>query len=219
MKTAIAAYNAAAEAMDPAQPTLDWEQVVECAFLADFNLLRDARQDIRQEPWALPAGRVAMDQHFKLLCADEEIERLNLEIRRVVTYMADEEAFLVREEERLREEGKEGLAHQVRVVRMERGRFTSLHTSRFVKLSKMGGFTGDILPGVSLSRERHVAVVREDDTQMRPPSPVDSPLVSEDEGDDESDEGDDDDVMGRLSTGFTNIVRIASDSRADAEDS
>ncbi|KAF8166890.1 hypothetical protein K438DRAFT_1484281, partial [Mycena galopus ATCC 62051] len=97
--------------------------------------------------WAQPAGRAAMDQHFKLLRADEELLRLNIEIRRFVTYMGDEEAFLVREEGRLREEGKEGLAHQVGLVRMERARFTTLHMSRLVKLSKEPGFTGDITPG------------------------------------------------------------------------
>ncbi|KAJ6609755.1 hypothetical protein B0H10DRAFT_1656724, partial [Mycena sp. CBHHK59/15] len=39
------------------------------------------------EPWALPVGRVAMDQHYKLLRADEEIQRLNIEIQRLVTHM------------------------------------------------------------------------------------------------------------------------------------
>ncbi|KAJ7714629.1 hypothetical protein DFH07DRAFT_715448, partial [Mycena maculata] len=140
IKAAIVRYNDAAEAMEPPMPTLDWEEVVECAFLADFDLLREGRHDIRQEPWALPAGRAAMDQHFKLLRADEEIQRLNLEIHRFVTYMVDEEAFLAREEEYLRTEGNEGIAQQVRSLRMERGRFTSLHMKRLVKLSKLPGF-------------------------------------------------------------------------------
>ncbi|KAJ7828514.1 hypothetical protein B0H13DRAFT_1454465, partial [Mycena leptocephala] len=81
IKTAIGKYNAAAEAMMPPKPVLDWEQVVEYAFLADFDLLRESREDIRQEPWALPSGRTAMDQHFKIICAEEEIQQLNVEIR------------------------------------------------------------------------------------------------------------------------------------------
>ncbi|KAJ7866709.1 hypothetical protein B0H13DRAFT_2236793 [Mycena leptocephala] len=60
-------------------------------------------------------------------------QRLNIEIRRLITYMGDEESFLISEE---------GL----RLLRMERGRFTSLHTERFTKLSKIPGFTGNILP-------------------------------------------------------------------------
>ncbi|KAJ7482093.1 hypothetical protein B0H11DRAFT_1724157, partial [Mycena galericulata] len=130
VETAITTYNAAAEAMSPAKPTLDWEQVVEFAFLADFDLLREAREDIRDETWALPAGRVAMDAHYKLLRADEGIGRLDVEIPRFVTHMVDEEAFLLREEARLRDEGKEGIAHQVRLLHMERARFTTLHMYR-----------------------------------------------------------------------------------------
>ncbi|KAJ6571906.1 hypothetical protein B0H19DRAFT_1255832 [Mycena capillaripes] len=56
VKTAIAGYNTAANAMDPPMPTLDWEQVMECAFLSDFDLLHKSREDIQAEPWALPSG-------------------------------------------------------------------------------------------------------------------------------------------------------------------
>ncbi|KAJ7236754.1 hypothetical protein B0H12DRAFT_986328, partial [Mycena haematopus] len=136
LKAAITRYNEAAAALTPPRESLDWEEVVEYAFLADFDLLRDARVDIRQEPWALPSGRAAMDQHYKLLRADEEIVRLNVEIRRLVTYMGDEESFLVREEGRLRDEGEAALAHQVRILRSERGRFTAVHMARLLKLSK-----------------------------------------------------------------------------------
>ncbi|KAJ7772489.1 hypothetical protein B0H16DRAFT_1235981, partial [Mycena metata] len=119
---------------------LSWEQIVDFAFLADFDLLRDGREDIRDELWAQPAGRVAMDQHFKLLRADEEITRLNLEIPRLVTHMRDEDAFLIYQERRLVREGNPALAHQVGVHRMERGRFNRLHMERLVKLSKEPGF-------------------------------------------------------------------------------
>ena len=53
--------------LNPPRPPLSWEQVVEYMFLSDFNLLRDTRQDIRKEPWATPAGRLAMDGYFNLL--------------------------------------------------------------------------------------------------------------------------------------------------------
>ena len=65
--------------LNPPCPTLDWDQVVEYTFLADFDLLRDTRQDIRSRPWATPAARLAMDSYFKVLHAAEEIERLNVE--------------------------------------------------------------------------------------------------------------------------------------------
>ncbi|KAJ7688137.1 hypothetical protein B0H17DRAFT_938661, partial [Mycena rosella] len=106
-------------------------------------------------PWALPVGRVTMDQRFKLPRTDEEQIRLDLEIHCLVTYIADEEPFLVHHEQRLREEGDNGLAYQVALHRMERSRFNAQHMRRLIKLSKENGFTGYLSPGVSICRERH----------------------------------------------------------------
>ncbi|KAJ7772501.1 hypothetical protein B0H14DRAFT_3590063 [Mycena olivaceomarginata] len=58
IKTAIGRYNEAAEAMTPPKPTLNWEEVVEYAFLADFDLLREGREDIRGELWAPHKARL-----------------------------------------------------------------------------------------------------------------------------------------------------------------
>ncbi|KAJ7924518.1 hypothetical protein B0H13DRAFT_2266662 [Mycena leptocephala] len=221
IKTAIARYNEAAEAMTPPKPTLDWEEVIEYAFLADFDLLREGREDIWVELWAQPAGRATMDQHFKLLHADEEIQRLNVEIRRFVTYMRDEEAFLIRDEGRLGEEGRPGIAHQVRLVRMERARFTDLHNARLLKLSKVPAFTGDILPGISISRERHTLVARERDVEMYVPSPPPGPDavgVPPPEEEEEEDIPSDDDEDGTLADVFLNIIRISGDRSSEAED-
>ncbi|KAJ7832527.1 hypothetical protein B0H14DRAFT_3087771 [Mycena olivaceomarginata] len=147
VKSALERYNAAASAMTPVKPQLSWDEVVGYAFLAEFDLLREGREDIRTEPWALPAGRAAMDQHFKIVRAEEELERLNLEIPRLVTFMVDEESFLVYHETRLRQEGLGGLALQVARYRMERMRFNAVHMERLTKLSKEDGFTASITPG------------------------------------------------------------------------
>ena len=94
IRTALVKYNTAAANLRPPRQLLSWEEVVECAFLADFDLLRDTRQDIRTRPWSTPATRLAMDSYFKLLCAEEEIIRLNIEIPRFLTFMRDEDAYL-----------------------------------------------------------------------------------------------------------------------------
>ncbi|KAF7337160.1 hypothetical protein MVEN_02154000 [Mycena venus] len=204
VKNAIAKYNEIAEAMTPPKPTLDWEEVVET---------------FGGEPWAQPAGQAAMDQHFKLLHAEEEIVRLNVEICRLVTFMKDEEAFLSHEERRLQAEGKEGLAIQVGLVRMERGRFTDLHMLRLVKLSKDPGFTGNILPGVSINCERHAPVARDNDADMRAPSLL--PSLEEDPespADDDEADVESKDKDGMMAEAFMNIIRISQDNGADAED-
>jgi hypothetical protein len=99
-----------------------------------------------------------MDQHFKILRAHEEILRLNIEIPRVITYMRDEEAFLLMKECDLREVDPL-LANQITRLREDRGRFNSLHLQRFRKLSSLPGFTGSILPGVS--RDAAIEVINE----------------------------------------------------------
>ncbi|KAJ7084524.1 hypothetical protein B0H15DRAFT_923560 [Mycena belliarum] len=155
IKTAIEQYNNAAAALEVPREPLSWEEVVDYTFLSDFDLLRFARTDIASEGWAQPAGREAMDQYFKLLRADEEIQRLNVEIPRLVTYMRDEEAFLERQEARiLREDDGEALAHQVALYRMRQGRFNDAHRVRLLQLANLEGFSGSIEPGVPINKER-----------------------------------------------------------------
>ncbi|KAJ7179809.1 hypothetical protein C8R43DRAFT_1117160 [Mycena crocata] len=74
---AIDRYNTAAMLLDLPIPVLSWDQIVEYAFLADFDILQDTRAEVRQCPWTRPAYRLAMDRYFKILRAREEIKRLN----------------------------------------------------------------------------------------------------------------------------------------------
>jgi len=119
---------------------------VQYAFLADFDLLRETREDVRERAWARPAARVAMDQHFRIIRAEEEIARLNIEICRVITHLHDEEKFLHAHEDNLRPRDS-ALAHQLRCYRLQRGRFNALHQERFRQLGSMPGFTGSLEPG------------------------------------------------------------------------
>jgi hypothetical protein len=91
---ALVKYNTAAANLSPPRQELSWEEVVEYAFLADFDLLHGARQDILTWPWSTPAARQAMDGYFKLLRAEEDIIRLNIEIPRFLTFMRDEDDYL-----------------------------------------------------------------------------------------------------------------------------
>ncbi|KAJ7729122.1 hypothetical protein B0H14DRAFT_2640505 [Mycena olivaceomarginata] len=70
-------------ALDPPMASLTWEQVVKYTFLADFDILCDTRDEVQSRPWTRPAYRLAMDSYFKLCRAQEEVQRLNIEIRQV----------------------------------------------------------------------------------------------------------------------------------------
>jgi len=152
IRTALDKYNTAAAALSPRRPTLEWKEVVEYAFLADFDLLRDTRQDISQRPWATPAGRLAMDTHFKMCRALEELDRLNVEVRRLATYIRDEDTYLRSCEDQLCLSNPP-LALQIALHREERGRYNAHHNRRLLDLAKLPGFTGTIIPGESITKE------------------------------------------------------------------
>ncbi|KAI6020395.1 hypothetical protein BKA83DRAFT_4495156 [Pisolithus microcarpus] len=103
---------------------LRWEQVVEYAFLADFDLLRDTREDISQCPWAHPTARFAMDTYFKMRRAEEEIEKIGN------IYPA--------------------LAHQVSWRRKLHSQFNSSHLKRLHDIAMLLGFSGILHPGESI---------------------------------------------------------------------
>ncbi|KAF7371734.1 hypothetical protein MVEN_00029900 [Mycena venus] len=149
VQNAIQHYNIAARALEPPAPELTWDQVVEYAFLADFDFLRVTDEDVLKKPWSRPAYRLAMDSYFKIERAREEIVWLNNEIRRLVTWINDEDHFLRKQESEMANAGDTDLAVLVRRYRLERGRSDMGHMKHLWRLAKTPGFTGSILPGLS----------------------------------------------------------------------
>ncbi|KAJ7577148.1 hypothetical protein C8J56DRAFT_1007247 [Mycena floridula] len=171
IRTALNNYNTAATNLKPPRPALDWDTVIECAFLSEFEMLRDSRQDIRDKPWAKPAGRSLQDQYYKILRAHEEIIRCNMEITRLWTHMADEKVFLEACEQELLATNP-ALAYQVRQHRLERGRCDAIHVKRLTKLSKNPRFTGALTVRKRCERPVSVAV----------PPPPSTEAVEDDSG-------------------------------------
>ncbi|KAJ3892332.1 hypothetical protein GG344DRAFT_45574 [Lentinula edodes] len=91
IQSAIASYNEAATALFPPRQTITWEEVLEFSFLGEFDILRNARDDVRTRQWATFRNRLIMQQFFRLIRAEEEIDRLHVEIRRLLTYICEEE--------------------------------------------------------------------------------------------------------------------------------
>ena len=151
IRGALKTYNAAAAAMCPPRRSLKWDEVVEYAFLADFDLLRDAAKISEVRPWATPAARALLDNHFKIERAHEEIKRCNIEIRRLITHIRDEKVFLTTKIKEL-DESDPTLAYFIRQYQWVRGRFDKTHIARFQKLAAKAGarFTGTLEPGKRL---------------------------------------------------------------------
>ncbi|KAJ7744928.1 hypothetical protein B0H16DRAFT_1463071 [Mycena metata] len=135
IRTALKTYNTAAASLAPPGRALSWSEVVAYAFLADFDLLRDPEK----------IGEIER--------AKEEIIRCNIEIRRLVTYIRDEQAFLLDAEKRLK--GRDpGLAWSVRRYRWARERYNEAHMKRLRTFAKKAGhrFTGTLEPGVAVKK-------------------------------------------------------------------
>lgn len=90
IKKAVAEYNTVAKSMVPPKPSLDWSEVTHYAFLEEFSLLQDTRNDIRQKPWAQPVIRETIKLYRRVEHAKEELQRLNIEVRRLHTAIKDE---------------------------------------------------------------------------------------------------------------------------------
>jgi hypothetical protein len=116
------------------------------AELADFDLLRDVTTDIRSHPWADPQHRDAMVLHFRIKRAREEIHRLNIEMRRQVTFMRDEWHRYNVTADCLKDENPE-LAEYVRKEAMYLDAIFTHITFSLVKTRALPGFSGTLEPG------------------------------------------------------------------------
>jgi len=91
IRSATEAYNRVARCLDPPRPPLDWSQVSHYSFLDEFNLLRNTRHDISNAPWANPVVRETIKKFLRVRRAHEEIDRCNIEVRRLFTSIRDED--------------------------------------------------------------------------------------------------------------------------------
>ncbi|KAG1896795.1 uncharacterized protein F5891DRAFT_920011, partial [Suillus fuscotomentosus] len=79
--------------MMPPYPLLDWNQIVEYSFLAEFDLLCDSNGQIQTKRWANPLYQQASAQYFDRVRAQEELERLNVEVGHLMTKIRDDTIY------------------------------------------------------------------------------------------------------------------------------
>ncbi|KAF7378002.1 hypothetical protein MSAN_00224100 [Mycena sanguinolenta] len=148
IRNALARYNSAAAALSPPRRQLTWAEVIDYTFLSEWDLLCDPDANAKIRPWASPAARLVLDTYFKIERAQEEIDRLNVEIRRLVTYIRDEKEYLDHKAREI-EMTDPNLAFFVRQYQWRRGRFDEGHMKKLTELKKTLGrrFTGTLVPG------------------------------------------------------------------------
>ena len=171
---------------------------MEYTFLSEFDLLRSTcREDITLKPWATPSGRMALDQHFKEEQAREEIKRLNIEIRRFITSIRDNNNHLLSVEEALKSVDPI-LAWHVAEYSSQATRFDALHLRRLSMLHRLRGFTGDLMAGIAVEPYSSVTVSF-------------TPSATDEEEEEESDEETDDEAEAELEAEVVDAMGVAID--------
>ena len=97
VRTALENYNNLAKNMKPPAPHLYWKDIVNYAFIAEFDLLKHMYSqsdiaDIADAPWTVPANQETAAKYFKILRARKELRRLDLEIANIRVAITSEEA-------------------------------------------------------------------------------------------------------------------------------
>lgn len=142
IQSALSEYNKAAAALNPPRPELDWNEVSHYSFLEEFTLLRKTRQDILSKPWAKPAIREAIKQSHRLKHAREEVDRCNLETRRLLTAILDEHSLFIEVLRKLATSNPP-LHGAVSEYCTRRRRINNTILHRISQIHALAGFTGD----------------------------------------------------------------------------
>ncbi|KAH9931426.1 uncharacterized protein B0H18DRAFT_1083452 [Fomitopsis serialis] len=161
IQKALGRYNEQAARLTPPRAALSWQEVVGMVSLADFDLLREGREDIRQKPWAKHSQRRAMNLYFNIKRAREEITRLNVEIRRLLTHMYDEHVDYHVAVQELASTNP-GLVMELKRRWRYRNEINTRIAFKLFKTSQLRGFTGSLHTG-QLAREVDADAAEEDD--------------------------------------------------------
>jgi hypothetical protein len=134
------------------------------ATLANFDLLRLSHTDIRILPWTQPVACQAMSLYFGIKRVKEEIVRLNVEIRRTITYMVDESAHWTSVISAVRDLNPVLSAYLSRKADHNTLIFQDI-AYHLLKTSKLLAFSGTLEVGTSL--DKPLPTINPSDTNLR----------------------------------------------------
>ncbi|KAI0038469.1 hypothetical protein FA95DRAFT_1662786 [Auriscalpium vulgare] len=103
VRSALDRYNKLAPLQQPPRPVLDYSEVADYSWLADFDILKESRSDVLEKAWSNPGNREASMKYFKILRAKEELTRLNVEAARLQAWVDFEDQDLAMRAQNLRE--------------------------------------------------------------------------------------------------------------------
>ncbi|KAG9079898.1 hypothetical protein FS749_008194 [Ceratobasidium sp. UAMH 11750] len=120
IRNIVTRVNALADELGLQQPPIVLEDVLRHQFLAEFDFLRICREDVRKERWAQRPVRDAVEARLRIRQAKEERTRVEVEARRLATFIADEAEQLSALAKHLEDNGDLLRACQVRAYAKQR---------------------------------------------------------------------------------------------------
>ncbi|KAI6145668.1 hypothetical protein EDD17DRAFT_1767881 [Pisolithus thermaeus] len=142
IRAALERYNKLAPRQCPPRPKLDYAEVIGYSLLGEFSLLKHSHYEILEKPWALPDNREMMMKYYKLQRSQEEITRLNVEIRRLQAWLDFDGERMKVAAQGFRDSGSSELAFEMESMYAERVRVNDFHRAQLQKIYEMPGYTG-----------------------------------------------------------------------------
>lgn len=117
---------------------------MDLTFVSEFDLLRQSYGDanILAKPWMEPANRIICNTLFKVTRAREEIERLNVEVQRLRTWLFVEDEQYRHAIAITLGKGQAALAAELRAQHRRRRAVNNSHHHILNKVENLRGFTG-----------------------------------------------------------------------------
>ncbi|EUC53479.1 hypothetical protein RSOL_004560, partial [Rhizoctonia solani AG-3 Rhs1AP] len=147
LKAAVDEYNEIARSSTPPREEISTRKVMDLTKVADFQLLREYREEILTQKWTIPAIREATTHALRVERAREEIMRVQVEVRRLETWMRDE-AYHLAETLRRLEAQNSPLAHVLRPQLEYQMRVNSMTDKYIQRIKNHPEFKGDPKCGV-----------------------------------------------------------------------
>jgi hypothetical protein len=187
IRTAIKRYNDAAQKLRPPRPTLNPKTVLDYVFLAEFDLLCDACNDVHKQPWARPPECLAAVTCFKICRLQEEKLRVEIEAHWLHMWIHDEEQLFMHVLSCLKTTDRL-VAHQVGKLNGEQRIVNDEHRRVLTKLEHQWGYAGICQIGVRLS----CMDLRDGVRDQQGDEDEDWETVHRDHKEEDEDDGDDD---------------------------
>ncbi|EJT99359.1 hypothetical protein DACRYDRAFT_118093 [Dacryopinax primogenitus] len=130
----------------------NYNPVLDHAFLGEFTILRHGSEaSDASRRWMVPQVWEVVVKHLLLKCAREEIRRLDVEVRRVLTAVEDKLQDMQRHVDQIALSGNAALAAKMRSRVEERSSINTRVLKRLQDITRLPGYSGSYVRGVPVS--------------------------------------------------------------------